>query len=87
MNTEKTDPIYPSPRAVDELALTAPVPSDQEFKAAIVIQANANQALEGLGPDAHDRDLQRRFVEGSIGIGDLLKSAHLFASSHGKNRG
>lgn len=52
----------------------------------MVRQVNANQALEGLAPDSHDRELQHQYVEGSIGIGDLLNAAHEFASTYGKSR-
>ena len=58
----------------------------EHARSAQVAQANANQSLEGLRPDAHDLALQQKFIKGEIGIQDLLQAAHEFASTHGKNR-
>ena len=58
----------------------------EHARQAKVAQANANQSIEGLRPDAHDLALQQQFIKGEIGVHDLLKAAHEFASTHGKSR-
>lgn len=43
-----------------------------------VRQANANQALEGLKPDAQDLEIQARYIEGTASLNDLLQHAKNF---------
>lgn len=43
-----------------------------------VRQANANQALEGLQPDAGDREIQARYIAGTATLTDLLDHAKRF---------
>lgn len=43
-----------------------------------VRQANANQALEGLQPDAGDREIRARYIEGTATLADLLDHAKRF---------
>ncbi len=45
-----------------------------------VRQANANQALEGLRPDAQDLEIQARYIEGTASLDDLLQHAENFAT-------
>jgi hypothetical protein len=44
-----------------------------------VTQMNANQSIEGLEPDAADKEIQAKYVAGTASIADLLKSAQQFA--------
>ncbi|WP_342616477.1 antitoxin VbhA family protein [Rhodoferax sp. GW822-FHT02A01] len=45
-----------------------------------VRQANANQALEGLKPDAQDLEIQAKYIEGTASLDDLLRHANNFAT-------
>ncbi len=45
-----------------------------------VQQARANQALEGLHPDAKDLELQAGYVAGTVSIDDMLAHAREFAN-------
>lgn len=45
-----------------------------------VAQMNANFAIEGFTPDAEDKELQRRYIEGQATLDDMLKHAREFAA-------
>lgn len=45
-----------------------------------VHQANANQAIEGLYPDAADKEIQARYIAGTASLADLLAHAKTFAT-------
>ncbi|HYD60563.1 MAG TPA: antitoxin VbhA family protein [Noviherbaspirillum sp.] len=49
-------------------------------RAAIVQQVNANAAIEGFEPDAADKELQQRFIDGEATVEDLLAAAQEFAA-------
>lgn len=52
----------------------------QAQRADHVRQANANQALEGLFPDANDREIQARYIAGTASLDDLLQHAKNFVT-------
>jgi hypothetical protein len=56
--------------------------SNEKSRQQAVDQMNANQALEGLRPDAADVAIQRRYVEGTASIENLLRHASDFASEN-----
>lgn len=46
----------------------------------VVQQVRANQALEGLHPDAKDLELQAGYVAGTVSIDDMLAHAREFTN-------
>lgn len=53
-------------------------------RAEAVVQANANAAIEGFEPDPRDMQLQTQFINGEIGIDDLLQAALADAAAAGE---
>lgn len=45
-----------------------------------VAQMNANFAIEGFKPDAQDEALQKRYIEGTTTLDDMLAHAREFAT-------
>lgn len=56
----------------------------EKKRAAAVAQANANNRLEGLEPDADDIALQQQFIAGEIGIDEMLEQVQAEAAAVGE---
>lgn len=48
-----------------------------------VAQMNANFGIEGFKPDADDKELQRRYIDGDATLDDMLKHAVQAATKAG----
>lgn len=58
--------------------------NSKELRQLRVNQMNANAAIEGFYPDAEDRILQQKYIDGLVSLGELLKHARIF-SENAKN--
>lgn len=55
--------------------------STQDSRRKHVLAMNASFALEDMHPDAQDIALQQRYIDGEIGLSDMLTYAVAFANA------